>query len=225
MLYSHGFGIVWLSQDVGCPVTFVNQFKQRIRDHYLNKWYESKGDSAKLKYYNVSKSLLEPDKYLSSVYRREHRIALIKFRISCHPLEIEVGRRNKTAREERFCKNVVRSPINTFVVEDEFHVLSCCPLYANLRIVNNISHQCGTSEGFCKMLSPNNGEFSNNCAAFLYHVFQLRGKHLHISLPHFRQHYVCTIVCMPYIIMYELALEMCCTYLCIGTLGPMASYT
>jgi hypothetical protein len=73
MLYTHGFGIVWLSPDVGCPVTFVHQFKQRIRDHYLQKWYEGKGDSAKLKYYNVFKSLLEPKKYLSSVYRREHR--------------------------------------------------------------------------------------------------------------------------------------------------------
>jgi hypothetical protein len=30
--------------------------------------YESKGDNAKLKYYNVFKCLLEPDKYVSSVW-------------------------------------------------------------------------------------------------------------------------------------------------------------
>jgi hypothetical protein len=77
MLYSHGFGMVWLSQDVCCPVTFVKQFKQRTRDHYLHTLYEGKGDSAKLKYYYVFKSLLEPGQYMSSVYRREQGIALI----------------------------------------------------------------------------------------------------------------------------------------------------
>jgi hypothetical protein len=111
------------------------------------------------KYYNVFKSLLEPENYVSSVHRREHRIALTKFRIACHPLEIEVGRRNKTAREERFCKLCVRSPINTFVVEDDIHVLSCCPLYAHLRTVYNINHHFGTTGGLCRMLSANNEEY------------------------------------------------------------------
>jgi hypothetical protein len=39
ILYLHGLGIasVFISQDFGCPVTFVDQFKQRICDNYMQK--------------------------------------------------------------------------------------------------------------------------------------------------------------------------------------------
>jgi hypothetical protein len=76
ILYLHGFGIVWLCQDVGCPVTFVNQYKQRMCDHYVQKWCHEKGASPKLTYYEIFKTMLEPEKYMSCIHNREHRVAL-----------------------------------------------------------------------------------------------------------------------------------------------------
>jgi hypothetical protein len=46
---------------------------------------------------------------------------LCKFHISAHKLNIEVGRHNKTPRNERFCKKC-----NTSEIEDEMHFLLLC---------------------------------------------------------------------------------------------------
>ena len=56
-----------------------------------------------------------------------------KFRISDHSLEIEKGRYNKTACEERLCKNCG-------VIEDEAHFILKCKVNQNLResLFNNI---------------------------------------------------------------------------------------
>ena len=46
---------------------------------------------------------------------------MCKLRISAHKLNIEVGRYNKTPRNERFCKKC-----NTGEIEDEMHFLLLC---------------------------------------------------------------------------------------------------
>ncbi len=40
VLYSFGFGYVWLSQDNGDTDSFLNIFKHRVCDCYLQKWHE-----------------------------------------------------------------------------------------------------------------------------------------------------------------------------------------
>ena len=37
LLYSYGFGYIWISQEVGNSVLFLTMFKQRLRDSAIQK--------------------------------------------------------------------------------------------------------------------------------------------------------------------------------------------
>jgi hypothetical protein len=87
---------------------------------------------------------------MSCIHNREHRVALTRFRISCHSLEIEIGRRNKTVREKRYCQLCARS--NHYMVEDEFHMMSYCPTYNYLRSKYDITNQHNTLEELCRQM-------------------------------------------------------------------------
>ena len=58
----------------------------------------------------------------------EYRKVLSKFRCSDHKLLIEVGRHKGLQVEQRLCKIC-----HLNLVEDEFHFLTICPAYDNLR--------------------------------------------------------------------------------------------
>ena len=51
-----------------------------------------------------------------------------RFRLSSHNLEIETGRYNNIARENRICKFC-----NQNAIETEYHFLLCCSAYDQLR--------------------------------------------------------------------------------------------
>jgi hypothetical protein len=177
LLCMHGFGIVWLCQDVGNHGLFMSEFKQRVSDHYRQMWFDGKSSSPKLVYYDQFKGLLEPAKYLSCVVRKDFRIALTRYRISCHVLEIEIGRRNNTTREERVCKVCMQNS-NIYVIEDEFHMLCVCPLYSELRDAYGI--KCRDMVSSCSMLASQNENCVNNLAAFIYNAFKLRNTYLQV---------------------------------------------
>ena len=37
LLFMHGFGYLWISQDIGNDALFIKHFKQRFQDCYLQK--------------------------------------------------------------------------------------------------------------------------------------------------------------------------------------------
>jgi hypothetical protein len=59
LLYTYGFGFVWLSQEIIC------QFKQRIIDCKTQNWMEEIQNSPRCDTYKFFKSMLSPEKYLS----------------------------------------------------------------------------------------------------------------------------------------------------------------
>jgi hypothetical protein len=61
------------------------------------------------------------ERYLSYTKHFEYRRSMCKLRISAHKLNIEVGRYNKTPRNERFWKKCT-----TGEIEDEMHFLLLC---------------------------------------------------------------------------------------------------
>jgi hypothetical protein len=60
--------------------------------------------------------------------RKKIKIALSRFRLSSHQLEIERGRYSNIPRDERKCKFC-----NLNVIENEYHFLLICPLYTSIR--------------------------------------------------------------------------------------------
>ena len=125
MLFSYGYGCVWLTQFVGDETQFLNSFRLRIEDSFRQKWYTDISENKKLETYKTFKSLLEPEIYLDSFFLRRE---LSKFRISNHNLMIEEGRQKGIPRELRMCKSC-----DLGCVEDEYHFVIICPAYKNLR--------------------------------------------------------------------------------------------
>ena len=75
--------------------------------------------------------------YLNLINLEKDRVALSRFRVSAHRLEVETGRWHKLV-DVPFNESNCRTYLNC--LEDEFHFLLECPLYHELRehILNRI---------------------------------------------------------------------------------------
>ena len=99
MLRRLGLGFVWEQQfHIEIPFTLI---KQRQIDNYLQKWYAEINNSSRLQSYCIFKHSFETESYLNTLAEKEYRVALSRFRISAHNLEIETGRYDNLPREQR----------------------------------------------------------------------------------------------------------------------------
>jgi len=78
MLHKLGFGICWISQDVGDVNIFLNNAKQRLLDIEQQDWHAEMSQSSKLRSLCEFKSLLIMEPYLKCVHIVKHRMALAK---------------------------------------------------------------------------------------------------------------------------------------------------
>ena len=71
------------------------------------------------------------ESYLDHVTIVKHLVALTRLRVSCHSLEIEVGRYHRppcvTPLRQRVCQTCQ-------VLEDEMHFVCVCPRFSSLRV-------------------------------------------------------------------------------------------
>ena len=104
VLYRYGFGVVWISQELGDLDSFLFEFKQRLKDCATQDWQSDISSTNELyTYCTYIKSILVSEKYLVCISNINHKIALAKFRCSSHNLGIETGRRDQIERCERLC--------------------------------------------------------------------------------------------------------------------------
>ena len=126
LLSTHGFYEVWLNQGVGDIKLFINVFKRRVDDNFIQKWSTELNDSSRALFYRQF-SLFEFAKYLDIINITKYRVAFTRLRLSSHRLEVECGRWRKPVSvpfQDRKCKQC-----NT--LEDEYHFL--CKNYTELR--------------------------------------------------------------------------------------------
>ena len=126
VLQSLGLEYLWLNKQ-HCDI-FLPQIKQRILDQYYYSWYDEINNSQRLASYSRIKHSFELEPYLDIIQKRKYKIALSKFRLSSHNLEIERERYRHIPRLERKCKFCQMN-----VVENEFHFLLACPVFNDLR--------------------------------------------------------------------------------------------
>ena len=67
------------------------QFKQRLKDQFIQKWSTDIDSSSKGHTYRIFKSIFGYEKYLS-ILTRKFRKTFARFRTSYHHLPIETGR-------------------------------------------------------------------------------------------------------------------------------------
>ena len=129
MLYTNGFGHVWLNQGVGNEEAFLMIFKQRIVDIYKQNWRNELNNSRKAITYRTFVPDIEFQPYLSYITNVNHRIALTRFRVRSNHLIVETGSwGNALTYHERYC-----TLCELHAIEDEFHFLLVCPNYSELR--------------------------------------------------------------------------------------------
>ena len=131
LLFTYGFGYVWIAQEVGNESNFIQLFKTRIKDCFLQRWSSSLDNSSKALHYKHFKSHLYSEPYLDIDLSYTLRKTLSNFRCSSHALMIEKGRHLSIDRDLRFCPLCIKN--NIYVVEDEFHFFFECNEYEIFR--------------------------------------------------------------------------------------------
>lgn len=126
--------------------TIVKNYKIKFNQKLSNMLHDNNG---KLRTYALFKSSFNTENYFDILKNRNTRACLTRFRISSHRLQIEVGRYNKTPRQQRFCEIC-----NSGEVEDEIHFITSCSSYNNLR---NIFYQeiCSLNNNFSSLSDKN----------------------------------------------------------------------
>ena len=114
ILQQYGFEYVWQQQSsIDSP---LHSIRQRIIDVYQQSWYSEINNSSRLESYCIFKHDLELEKYLTINIEQKYKLALTRFRVSSHNLQIETGRYEDLPRQQRLCQLC-----NMRKIENEFH--------------------------------------------------------------------------------------------------------
>ena len=135
-LMSLGFGEVWYVQKVYNNVLFINNVKIRINDVYYQELHATLEGLSRGRTYLYFNENLALSSYLEDVNIDKYRIALSKFRLSNHKLQVEIGRWHKP--EPIPFNNRICSSCNT--LDDEYHLLLECKLYSDIRKIHIPRH-------------------------------------------------------------------------------------
>ena len=128
LLCFNGFGIVWLTGEIGNKHLFFKQFKQTLIDNFYQDWNARMLKDENCHWYYGIKPLIETELYFSHIHFKPIlRRILIKFRlgvsqINCHKYRFE---KDVLMKNCPFCIQRLN--------EDENHVLFVCPLYKSSR--------------------------------------------------------------------------------------------
>ena len=136
-------------------------------------WFLDLQNSSKLSIYATFQSTVEKEKYLVSLSLKKYIKVLAKFRTSNHELEIENGRHKGLRLEERLCEFCKES--GTYVIEDEYHLVLCYPLYEDLRQRYSwLTDRNSSFEFFIEIMNDTNEEHIVQFATFLDKSFAKR---------------------------------------------------
>ena len=126
MLESLGLPNLWINQEFYS--INISQIKLRLFDQYHQSWYSAIVNSKRLKFYSRYKHTFNLEPYFDIINERKFQIALCRFRLSSHNLEIERGRYQDLSRDQRLCKFCT-----TNMIENEYHFLLVCPAFIDVR--------------------------------------------------------------------------------------------
>lgn len=177
ILETLGLSNFWISQDIlinqeNC-YSILSVIKQRIFDQYKQIWYSDINNSQRLISYSRFKHTFELEAYLDNIKNRKFKIALCRFRLSSHKLEIERGRYHNIPRSERICKFCTQN-----VVENEYHFLLTCPLYTHLRkqYLKQYYYRWPTLNKFDKLMGSTNRNEILNVSKYIFYADKLRNE-------------------------------------------------
>ena len=177
ILNENGFGFIWEQQKISNEKVFLREFEQILRDQFIQKWWETIEQSHKLVLYKGYKTSFDFEKYLDVLKISKFRHAFSTFRLSCHNLEIEIGRHKAIDREHRTC------PFGCNSIEDEYHFLMGCNKYIEIRkkYLPGKYINSPNLHKFNILMSTKNETLIQSLSLYLYHAFKLRHDILNVD--------------------------------------------
>ena len=133
-----------------------------------------------LRSYRQYKQQFKCEDYLHACTNISHRRSFTRLRLSCHKLEIEVGRYNNVDVVDRICKYC-----NLNQCEDEEHFLIQCDLYKTPREILFIYiikifpsfNKLNNHQKFVFLMSTNDKMLVNKIAMFINECLDTRSAH------------------------------------------------
>ena len=166
ILFSSGFGYVWVNQSVHDCKDFLRMFSLRLHDMYLQEWSTNVSLTSENRLFKFIKEEFSYESYLN-INNKTVRIALSRVRLSSHLFMIERGRWGKNKLQVRARKCSLCG-----VIEDEFHCLMVCPRFNNERkwFLDKIFPVQPSNYDFINLLKQNNDVSNLNLAILCYKV-------------------------------------------------------
>ena len=166
-----GFLEVWNAQGVGNINNFLNTFKTRVKDIFIQDWHARLEASTRARCY-INIANFQHQKYLELIKVEKYRRSLCKLRVSSHRLEVEMGRwakPNKIPLDNRKCRACG-------VLEDEFHFILECAIYDDLRktYIKRYYWQSPNMPKFIELLTSQNRKIIKNLSYFIEKAFKMR---------------------------------------------------
>lgn len=155
-----------------CTSTNVPPFsalKSRLHDQFVQDWSSYIRNAPKLSYYCNFKTDFKFEMYLTYLSNDHLRKQITCIRLSSHPLEIEVGRRNGIDRNDRLCKLC-----NMKVIESEYHFILCCPKYKALREKHLGNIRWPNLNMFYKLMSSTNNNTLTKLSKYIKEALETR---------------------------------------------------
>ena len=173
ILATVGFGDIWINQGVhgGNENGFLNCFLQRLVDINKQNWLSGISDLARVPLYKNFKKANYFETYLSKINYRSYQVLFTKLRCGLLDLTIHSGRINKVQRHNRLC-----TFCNLGQIEDEFHFLFICPIYAELRnlYIPKLFTRNPTVVRFCSFLKTDNPLVLKHICIFVEKALEMR---------------------------------------------------
>lgn len=173
-LCEQGFGIVWLSQGVGCEYSFINEFKDRLISCYKQNWHSEIENNDKYRWYSSFKSVFQAERYLSFITNKWYKISLSRFRLRVSGLKnCKYWFLNEYNSNDNMC------PSCRNATEDEVHFLFDCVAYSEKRRnCETLSVLTGTADmnSVINILSDSSEEKIKSISKFIGEAMNIRKK-------------------------------------------------
>ena len=75
VLTQNGFGLVWITQEVGNDNVFISEFKDRLICSYKQNWHAALEENSKYQWYSSFKSYFQPEKYLTIIQNKWQKMS------------------------------------------------------------------------------------------------------------------------------------------------------
>ena len=176
ILFSLGFGYVWLQQEVGCDKTFLSVFKQRLMDIYVQEWNASVMHKDMYERYRSFKTIFGSEMYFKFVDIKCFRDSLVKLRLGILPLNgsgLKSTFGNVSAATCCFCNEV----------ETEEHFVCYCPLYNDIR-KKYLSWLGNGRLLYLNILKCDSVNNTRNLGAYVFHAMCTRTNYIENVIQH-----------------------------------------